>query len=97
VTPLAGAAAAPDLREVQRTSGPRLAEAPHAGWDPLELQAHLARLPPAQPCLSCPSHGKDGALVLLAPQLEKAARDGVDEYSAVFACPLCGAERRAAL
>jgi hypothetical protein len=61
------------------------------------LQSCLARLPPAQPCLACRSHDAHDELVSIAPQLEKSVLNGVDEYRAVFACTLCGAERRTPL
>ena len=62
-------------------------------WDALDLQAHLARLPPAQPCLDCRSHDEDDELVLISPQLVRADHEGESEYRALFACTLCGAQR----
>ena len=94
-----GAARGVDGAPSPAGTGPTLVPAPPAqsGWDALELQAHLARLPPAQPCLACRSHDEDDDLVLIAPQLEKALHEGVADYRAVFACTLCGAHLDAPL
>ena len=78
-----------------RNSGADLAEcAQESGWttDAAELEAKLARLPPAQPCFECPSHDANGKLRMIAPQLGKLKFDSGVADAALFDCSLCGAK-----
>ena len=63
------------------------------GRDAIALEARLARLPPARPCLRCPSRNRKGELVLISPHLEKTWLQDGDADAAVFTCRLCGADR----
>lgn len=75
-----------------RLTGHEVVEAPEdrTGQDPVVLEGRLARLPPAQPCLECPSHDAAGKLRLIAPQLGKLAFESGSADAALFVCRLCG-------
>ena len=76
-------------------TGAALAEcAQESGWtrDAAELEAKLARLPPAQPCFECPSHDASGKLRVIAPQLGRLEFDSGVADAALFECALCGAK-----
>ena len=65
--------------------------------DPVELETRLSRLPPAQPCLRCPSHDAKGDLRLISPQLHAARREDGWSFTALFVCALCGEKQSQAL
>lgn len=65
--------------------------------DPVELETRLSRLPPAQPCLRCPSHDAKGDFRMISPQLQAAPGEDGWTFRALFVCGLCGEQRTQAL